>query len=90
MDSFASIVQADNDQCTSKPTQTFTDELRENPLVQQHTFRGRNQQQGIRAIVDAAMKYTPATIIEAIDPPNVAMNPRAVGENSIDTRNNND
>lgn len=92
---FASIVDADNanNTCTPKPVQTFTDDLRMNNLVlntpppPEYTFRGRNQQQGVRAIVDAAIGYTPASVDVALGVPSVSENPKAVGEGSLDTRN---
>lgn len=92
---FASIVQADNtnNTCTPKPIQTFTSDLRTNnvvynaPPVPEYTFRGRNQQQGVRAIVDATMGYTPSTVDVTLGVPDVSKNPKAVGENSLDVRN---
>lgn len=92
---FASIVDADNtnNTCAPKPVQTFTNDLRMNNLVlnapppPEYTFRGRNQQQGIRAIVDAAIGYTPVTIHPMVGIPGVSENPKAVGEASLDIRN---
>jgi hypothetical protein len=96
MDTFAAIVEADNNTCIP-PKQSFTtDELRPNALLNpvlnplpppEYTFRGRNQQQGIQAIVDAATGYNPRRVDVSLDVPNVSVNPKAVGENSLDIRN---
>ena len=94
METFAAIVETDNtnNTCTPKPVHTFTNDLRMNNLVlnapppPEYTFRGRNQQQGVRAIVDAALGYTPATIDVSLGVPNVSENPKAVGEQSLDMR----
>lgn len=97
MDTFAAIVEANNNAC-SAPKQTFaTNELRPNPLLNpvlhplpppEYTFRGRNQQQGVQAIVDAAMGYTPRLVDVSVGVPDVSANPKAVGETSLDIRNN--
>ncbi len=96
MDTFAAIVEADNNAC-SPPKQSFTsDELRPNSLLNpvlhplpqpEYTFRGRNQEQGVRAIVDAAMGYTPRSVDVSVGVPDVSANPKAVGERSLDVRN---
>jgi hypothetical protein len=96
MEAFTTIVETDNthNTCTPKVKKTFTNDLRMNNVVlnapppPEYTFRGRNQQQGIRAVVDAAMGYTPATIDVKLGVPNVSENPKAVGEQSLDARNN--
>ncbi len=87
MDTFASIVEASNHAC-SAPRQPFTNDLRPNILLYpEYTFRGRNQSQGIQAIVDAATGYTPRTVDVSLGIPDVSANPKAVGENSLDVRN---
>ncbi len=94
MDLFTSIVESDNamNTCGPKVVQKFGDYLPMNALVLNGppppavTFRGRNQQQGIRAIVDAYMHYTPTTIDVTQSLPAVAENPKAVGESSLDVR----
>lgn len=95
MINFTSIVDTDNtnNTCDPKPVQKFTSDLRTNNVVfnapppPEYTFRGRNQEQGVRAIVDAAIGYTPATINVTLGVPNVSENPKAVGEGSLDVRN---
>lgn len=77
----------------AKPVvQEFGDFLPTNALVlgpspPEVTFRGRNQQQGIRAIVDAYMHYTPTTIDLSQPTLTVSESPKAVGETSLDVRN---
>jgi hypothetical protein len=96
MDSFAAIVASDNanNTCGPKIVQMFTDYLPMNTLVlngpppPEVTFRGRNQQQGIRAIVDAYLHYTPVTIDVSQPPLEVARDPKAVGETSLNARYN--
>ena len=94
MDLFTSIVEHDNayNTCAPKVVQKFGDFLPMNALVvgpppPEVTFRGRNQQQGIRAIVDAYMHYTPTTIDLSQPPLTVSESPKAVGESSLDVRN---
>lgn len=95
MDLFASIVESDNanNTCGPKVVQKFNDFLPMNALVlngpppPEVTFRGRNQQQGVRAIVDAYMGYTPTTVDMSQPPLEVSKSPKAVGETSLDVRN---
>jgi hypothetical protein len=91
---FAAIVASDNarNTCSRKVVQKFANFLPMNALVLNGppppgvTFRGRNQQQGIRAIVDAYNHYTPVTYDVTQPPLEVAQNPKAVGETSLDSR----
>lgn len=96
MDTFAAIVDANNNSCTPHKQPFNANELRPNSLVipilhplpqPEYTFRGRNQQQGIQAIVDAATGYTPRSVDVSIGVPDVSANPKAVGEGSLDIRN---
>lgn len=98
MDSFGSIVEWDNanNTCEPKVVQKFgsgdflpmnTLLLRNGPPPPAVTFRGRNQQQGVRAIIDAFVHYTPTTIDVSQPPLEVSKSPKAVGETPLDVRN---
>lgn len=96
---FTDVVSMDNanNTCGPKVVQKFDDYLPMNALVlnggpppPEVTFRGRNQQQGIRAIVDAYMHYTPTTIDVSQPPLTVSESPKAVGSiHAIEHEHNN-